>query len=121
MKNFRDPVVKALLENYRIWSKKRRVEDLQASSVLFDTVAVYLAYPADQPLLELESLPIVVTNDGMTRIDPAGRKMSVATKWKDLDGYRDLLVRTLKSAHVPGETLARIVHRSVPLLAASSA
>ena len=89
------------MENYRVWSKKQRVEDLQASSVLFDTVAVYLAYPAGQPLLELESLPIVVTRDGMTRIDPAGRKMSVATNWKDLDGYRDLLVRTLCSPTCP--------------------
>ena len=96
-----DPVVKALLENYRIWSKQKRVEDLQASSTLFDAVAVYLAYPAGQSLLEFESLPIVVTNNGMTRIDPAGQKMSVATNWKDLDGYRDLLVRTLSSPTCP--------------------
>ena len=29
------------------------------------------------------------------RIDPAGTKMSVATKWTNLDGYRDLLVKVL--------------------------
>ena len=35
---------------------------------------------------------------GITRLDPAGRKMSVATAWKDLDAYRDLLVKALTSA-----------------------
>jgi hypothetical protein len=40
-------------------------------------------------------LPIIVTDKGFTQIDPKGRKMLVATSWKDLDGYRDLLVKTL--------------------------
>jgi hypothetical protein len=31
----------------------------------------------------------------MTVIDPAGAPMQVATRWKDLDGYRDFLVNTL--------------------------
>jgi hypothetical protein len=65
--------------------------------VLFDTAAIYLAYPAGQPLMTIEDLPIVVTDDGTTRIDPAGRKMAVATAWQDLDAYRDLLVKTLLS------------------------
>ena len=90
-----DPCVQALLENYRIWAGKDNLEQLQASSVLFDTVAVYLANPGVKPLLELETLSIAVTDDGNTRIDPAGTKMSVATAWKDLDGFRDLLVKTL--------------------------
>jgi inosine-uridine nucleoside N-ribohydrolase len=90
-----DRGAQALLENYRIWAKKANVGELHASSVLFDTVAVYLANPGAKPLLTLETLPIVVTSDGFTRIDPQGRRMSVATAWKNLDGYRDLLVRTL--------------------------
>ena len=98
LKQSPDPVVKALLENYRVWSGKKQLDELKASSVLFDTAAIYLAYPAGQPLMQLETLPIIVTDDGMTRIDPTGRKMSVATAWKDLDAYRDLLVRTLTSA-----------------------
>ena len=87
-----DELVKALLENYRIWAKK---DKLAASSILFDTVAIYLAYPGAKPLLEIEELPIAVTAKGITAIDPAGAKMSVATQWKDLDGYRDLLLKTL--------------------------
>ena len=80
-----DPLVKALLENYRIWAKNDKVD---ASSTLFDTVAVYLALPGPKPLLEMEELRIKVTGDGMTVIDPAGAKMSVATEWKDLEGYQ---------------------------------
>jgi inosine-uridine nucleoside N-ribohydrolase len=91
----RDPLTQVLLENYRIWAKKDRLEQLKGTSTLYDTVAVYLAYPGSRPLLRLETLPISVTGDGFTRIDPAGTKMSVATEWKDLDGYRDFLVKIL--------------------------
>ncbi len=45
--------------------------------------------------MKLETLTIRVDDQGCTRIDPAGRKMSVATEWADLDGYYDLLVNTL--------------------------
>ena len=90
-----DPLVKAMLENYRIWAKKDHLDQLKGSSVLFDTVAVYLAYPGDRPLMERETLSIQVTDDGFTRIDSAGHKMFVATNWTSLDGYLDLLVKTL--------------------------
>jgi inosine-uridine nucleoside N-ribohydrolase len=90
-----DPSTKAMLENYRIWAGKKSIDELQASSTLFDTVAVYLANPGDKSLIRFETLPIIVTNDGFTRIDPKGKMMLVATSWKDLDGFRDLLVKTL--------------------------
>jgi len=97
LKESDDPLVKALLENYRIWAKKDRVDRLDRSSTLFDTVAIYLGLPGPKNLAKLETLPIKVTDDGFTRIDPAGTKMRVATEWKDLDGYRDLLVKVLLS------------------------
>ncbi len=95
LKRSRDRGVQTLLENYRIWAKKATVGELRASSVLFDTVAVYLANRGPRPLIAFESLPIVVSDDGFTRIDPKGKRMAVATAWKDLDGYEDLLVRVL--------------------------
>jgi inosine-uridine nucleoside N-ribohydrolase len=99
LKESEDPLVAALLENYRIWAKKQRVADLAASSVLFDTVAVYLAYPpADRPLVELETLSIAATSDGFTRIDPKGRSMKVATAWKDLDAYEAWLAKRLSGS-----------------------
>ena len=96
LKKSDDPLVKALLENYAVWAnKKGRAGELTRSSTLFDTVAIYLAYPGPKDLARLETLSIKVTDDGYTRIDPAGAKMSVATEWKSLDGYRDLLVKVL--------------------------
>jgi inosine-uridine nucleoside N-ribohydrolase len=95
LKLSRDPLAQTLLENYRIWSGKKRLAELQASTTLFDTVAVYLANPGAKPLLKLEMLPIAVDDDGVTRIDPKGKKMWVATSWTDLDGYCDLLLKTL--------------------------
>jgi inosine-uridine nucleoside N-ribohydrolase len=90
-----DPVVKALLENYRIWAKKASADELSRSSTLFDTVAIYLAYPGPRDLVEMKRLSIVVTDDGYTRVDPSGTPMDVAIAWKDLDGYLDLLVKVL--------------------------
>ncbi|MBN2473061.1 MAG: nucleoside hydrolase [Pirellulales bacterium] len=102
LKKSDDPMVRALLENYAIWAdKKGRVAELTGSSTLFDTVGIYLAYPGPKRLAALEALTITVTDDGYTRIDPAGTKMSVATSWTNLDGYRDLLVRVLTSPTTP--------------------
>ena len=77
-----------------IWVKSRGKGDASsASSTLFDTVAVYLAF--DQSLAKIEELPIRVTDKGMTVIDQSARKMKVATAWKDMGAFEDLLVTTL--------------------------
>lgn len=90
-----DKLMHAVLENYRIHQKAGSVNDLKSSTTLFDCVAVYLADPAVTPLYEIEELPIVVTDGGMTVIDASGQKMQVATKWRDLKAFRDLLSRAL--------------------------
>jgi formylglycine-generating enzyme required for sulfatase activity/inosine-uridine nucleoside N-ribohydrolase len=92
-----DPLVRALLENYRTWARNDKVA---ASTVLFDTVAVYLALPGPKPLVKIEELPISVTEKGMMVIDPAGRKVQVATEWTSLEGYCDLLTKTLREGRV---------------------
>jgi inosine-uridine nucleoside N-ribohydrolase len=93
----KDPLIAALIENYRHWSIRggQVLPDFeQRSSVLFDTVAVYLAFCRD--LAVMEPLPIRVTSEGMTVVDPkAGKKMNVATGWKDLAAFEDLLVQRL--------------------------
>jgi len=91
----KDPLVQALTENYRIWAKK---DTLSESSILFDTVAVYLGYPGPKSLLQLEPLTISVDNKGFTMIDPKGIPMAVATSWKSLEGYEDWLVNLLLRA-----------------------
>ena len=113
LKRSSDPCVQALLENYCIWKNERdgmmgTVGQLQASSLLCDTAAIYLADPGNKPLVQMEDLPILVTDDGFTQIDASGHRMSVATAWTDIDGFRDLLVTTLTSP-VPSPEPSSIV------------
>jgi len=92
-----DPLAKALLENYRLWSAKSKNEpirtDEKASSILFDTVAIYLAFSDE--LCEMETLGIVVDDNGYTRIKEGAKEIKVATKWKDMGKFEDLLVERI--------------------------
>jgi inosine-uridine nucleoside N-ribohydrolase len=63
------------------------------SSILFDTVAVYLAF--SEELLVMEKLGVKVTDDGYTIIDDSARMINCATAWKDLPAFEDFLVRRL--------------------------
>jgi hypothetical protein len=57
-------------------------------------VAIYLAF--DDAMLKMENLPIAITDDGYTKIDPRkGCRMRVATGWKALPSFEDLLVDRL--------------------------
>lgn len=98
VRDSKDPVARAVVANYRLWAKNPKQAE-SASSTLFDTVAVYLAF-ADA-LTKIEELGIRVTDDGRTVIDPAAKKMRVATEWKDLGGFEDLLVRRVTGPTVP--------------------
>ncbi len=95
-----DPLVQALMANYRVWLAARNKNGKldappQRSSTLFDTVAVYLGF--SEALLKMEELPIRVTDEGMTVIDPQGHLAHCATAWKDLGAFEDELVRRLTS------------------------
>jgi inosine-uridine nucleoside N-ribohydrolase len=104
------PLTKALMENYRAWYKQgirsknkdlseaeldKRVDQKcnSSSTTLFDTVGIYLAMSTE--LVKMEKLPIVVTDDGHTKIDENGKKIDCATEWKDLGAFEDLLVDRL--------------------------
>lgn len=93
VRDCRDPVTQALIANYRFWADNKNQTKMpdSKSSTLFDTVAVYLAFADD--LCRIEELNIVVDDKGFTRIDPAGKKMRVATSWKDMEAFEDLLVK----------------------------
>ena len=50
-----NPLAQAVMENYRIWAKKHKSADAnRASSILFDAVAVYLAF--DQRLCQMRDI-----------------------------------------------------------------
>ncbi len=104
------PLTRALIENYRAWYKQgilnehkdlsevevnKRVERKlnSSSSILFDTVGIYLAMSTE--LLKMEMLKIKVADDGYTRIDENGKAINCATEWKDLDVFEDFLVERL--------------------------
>ncbi len=100
LKNSKDVVVKTILENYAIWCGSNFKDDNKTmferqSTILFDTVAVYLSFT--DSLTKIEELGITVDDEGFTRIDPKGKKMEVATEWKDLPAYNQWLVKRLTS------------------------
>ena len=92
-----DPVVEALMENYGIWlgswHGEWKEEFGSKSSILFDTVAVYLAL--SEELLVMEELGVRVTDDGYTVIDQSARKVRCATGWKDLPAFESFLAERL--------------------------
>lgn len=90
--------LRALMENYRIWLPRASWMKPDypwetRSTTLFDTVAVYLAF--SEALVEMEDLPIRVTDKGMTVIDPSKRSIRCATRWKNIEAFEDLMVERL--------------------------
>jgi len=92
------PLTKALMDNYRIWEIDcgwKTIKDAYGSysSVLFDTVAIYLAF--SEELLHMETIGIRVDDEGYTRIDEYAKKISCAMGWKDMAAFEDFLVERL--------------------------
>jgi inosine-uridine nucleoside N-ribohydrolase len=82
------PSLRALMENYRLWAQKvdwTKVDPDVESSVLFDTLAVALA--VSQEWVEVDTVVLEVTDDGVTRRSEQGNRMRAALRWKDMDGY----------------------------------
>ena len=84
-----------VIENYQVWLRANGAADINASrsSILFDTVAIYLAF--SEELLEISELNVAVDDDGKTVIDENGKSIRVATNWQDLPAFNALLVERL--------------------------
>lgn len=91
------PMIEALVENYDIWARLVTWVEIErpdlASSTLFDTVAIYIAY-SDQ-FLEYERTGLSVSDEGITIRDPNARPVDVAIRWKDLDAFEAHLTNRL--------------------------
>lgn len=95
--------ITALMDNYVAWLERVSWLDVKPdptikSSTLFDLVAVTMAFT--EAWLDMQSLPLVVTDDGFTRIaQNASQEKLVrcALSWKNLDGYLDHVVERLTS------------------------
>jgi inosine-uridine nucleoside N-ribohydrolase len=94
-----NPIAAVIIENYRLWKKQQpgKGSAENRSSTLFDTVAVYLA--CQQDFCRMERLGLRVTDTGMTALDDHAKSINVATSWKDIDGFRDWLVKRLISTN----------------------
>jgi inosine-uridine nucleoside N-ribohydrolase len=91
-----DSLAAAVLETYRLWlpavgRNPERWRD--RSTVLFDTVAVYLAF--SEAGLDMETLNLAVRDDGLTALDLAGNPVRVAAAWTDFLAFESLLVNRL--------------------------
>jgi inosine-uridine nucleoside N-ribohydrolase len=86
-----NPATQALIDSYQCWLNGR--SDKGKSTVLFDTVAIHLAYT--EKYLKMKEIPIVITFDGFMKVDEKGRKMRVALEWEALEAFKDDLVRRL--------------------------
>lgn len=92
VKSCKDPLTAAVIENYRIWSWVGDQFPIR-SSILFDTVAIYLAF--SEKWLRMQDMQVTVDHAGFTRINPEGQWMRVAIDWEDLGAFEDFLVARL--------------------------
>lgn len=82
-----------VIANYDIWTNRDRYGEHE-SSVLFDTVAVYLAY--DDALCQMKTLNLSIDDKGATIIDEEnGRPVRCALDWKDREAFEKLLLESL--------------------------
>lgn len=85
-----NPLAKTLMANYRIWAKARpQCDPARRSSILYDVVAVYLAFGTS--FCDMRDIRLRVTDRGMTEPHSAGKLAHVAMAWKDLDGFYTML------------------------------
>ncbi|HOK03800.1 MAG TPA: nucleoside hydrolase [Victivallales bacterium] len=95
-KNSNDKIMKMIIENYMIWSRGVNNTDPQThSSVLFDTVAVFLAFSTKW--LKMKKMQISVDDKGFTIEDKSGIPANVAMEWLGLEEYKKWLVERLLS------------------------
>jgi inosine-uridine nucleoside N-ribohydrolase len=93
-----DPLLEALMDNYDIWANNTAHDPDIASSVLFDTVAVSLAYTSEH--LVMKNMGIRITDDGLTVPDANARHVDVALDWTDLHAFHQYLTNRLLSPTV---------------------
>ena len=90
----KNPLARAVIANYKVWQKTGGwVKETDRSSILFDCVAVHLAYSTR--FLRMKRMGVRVTDDGFTVANPKAPKINVALAWKDLPGFEDDLVKRL--------------------------
>lgn len=83
------PMARAVVENYAAWTLRNDYPE-DSSSVLHDTVAVYLTY-AEQ-CVDIETLHLTIDDDGRTVRSESGRPVRCALRWRDRNAFEELVV-----------------------------
>ena len=100
VRNSADDLVRAVIENHLIWYEAvasspvvgpfiKKMDPQVQSSILYDCVAIYMAFSSDG--LVYEKLPISITEDGKTLIDDDGSMVNCATSWSDIEAFYSFL------------------------------
>ena len=100
VRNSADDLVSAVIENHLIWYEAvasspvvgpfiKKMDPQVQSSILYDCVAIYMAFSNDG--LVYEKLPITITEDGKTLIDDDGSVVNCATSWSDIEAFYSFL------------------------------
>jgi len=89
-----EPRAVVTIENYDQWAHRKH-HPANASSVLFDTLAVYLAF--DDACCGMETVKLSIDDDGNTVPDENGRPVRCAMTWKDRDAFERLLIEAMTS------------------------
>lgn len=93
------PLANAVIENHDGWFNTidwpitKMIDPAISSSILFDTVAVYLGFSDE--LLKMETLNVHITDDARMIESEAGREMHIATAWQDKERFLDLVLDRL--------------------------
>ena len=88
------PIPRNILAQYALWRNHWKHDGpADASSILYDTAAVHLAYSGE--FTRLERLKLAVDDDGFTRISPEEREMLVAMEMTDPAAFQRRLVERL--------------------------
>lgn len=101
-----DSLLRALLENYRIWAVTHgdHCHPETQSSVLFDCEAVNLAHTTRW--LQMRRMGVRVDDEGYTREDAAAHLFNVAMAWDDFNAFADdLTTRLLGSSSFATESM----------------
>lgn len=94
-----DPFARAVIANSEAWAPTafwmpKDFDVTKQSSTQFDSVAVTMV--CDESDLVMETLPLRVTDDGMTIIDDKnGHPVRVATKWRDMAHFKQRMLESL--------------------------
>lgn len=86
------PLARIVHENYKLWDHRDRYPN-DASSILYDTAAIYLAHAEE--FARIETRKLIVDNLGHTLVSEDGREMRCQLGWKDRESFDDFLVNTL--------------------------